>query len=134
VQRPVILCVDDERTVLTSLRQELELGLAKQYSFELAESAEEALEILSDLANEEVRVHAIVSDHMMPGMKGIDLLQHASQLLPDARLILLTGDAIPPIHNHSLIRYLPKPWNSGDLLEALLSDEATRFASIRPSF
>jgi adenylate cyclase len=134
VQRPVILCVDDERTVLTSLRQELELGLAKQYSFELAESAEEALEILSDLATEAVPIHAIVSDHMMPGMKGIDLLQRASELVPNARLILLTGDAIPPFHNQTLIRYLPKPWNSGELVHALTSDEAAHLASIRPSF
>ena len=44
--KPVILCVDDEKTVLTSLKQELEHGLGMEYSVEIAESGEEGLEVM----------------------------------------------------------------------------------------
>jgi len=68
--KPVILCVDDEISVLESLKQELEFSLGQFYTFEIAESAEEGLEILDELMGQGRDIPVVISDQLMPGMKG----------------------------------------------------------------
>lgn len=118
--RPVIVCVDDEKTVLSGLKQELEFGLGKFYEFEIAESAEEGLELVKELMDDGVAVPVVISDQLMPGMKGDELLIHLHQLNPNIRKILLTGqasaDAVGNAVNHAgLYRYIGKPWDQHDL-------------------
>jgi serine phosphatase RsbU (regulator of sigma subunit)/DNA-binding NarL/FixJ family response regulator len=118
--RPVIVCVDDEKTVLSGLKQELEFGLGKLYEFEIAESAEEGLELVRELIDDGVAVPVIISDQLMPGMKGDELLIHIHKINPNIRKILLTGqasaDAVGNALNHAaLYRYIGKPWDQADL-------------------
>ncbi len=116
---PTILCVDDESIVLTSLREQFE-GNPMGYEVEVAEDAVEALEILDALRADGVDVPVVISDHIMPGMKGDELLVRVHKLLPDTRTILLTGqaglDAVGrAVNDAGLYRYIAKPWNRGDL-------------------
>lgn len=118
-RKPVIVCVDDEPIVLHSLREQFEREL-EGYEIEVAEGATEALEILDELRAEGVSVPVVVSDHIMPGMKGDELLVRIHDQLPDTRTILLTGqaglDAVARAVNFaSLYRYIAKPWDRGDL-------------------
>jgi len=125
-QKPVILCVDDEKTVLISLRQELEFGLGKEYTFELAESAEEGLEILDDLAGLGTPVVVVISDQIMPGMKGDQLLSEVERRDPAIGRILLTGEsgystnASSPNYARNFIT-LAKPWDLHELRQTVLA-------------
>ncbi len=87
---PTILCVDDEPIVLTSLREQFERHLGG-YEVEVAQDAAEALEILATLTEQGVPIPVVISDHIMPGMKGDELLVRVHEQLPDTRTILLTG-------------------------------------------
>ena len=116
---PTILCVDDEPIVLTSLREQFERGLTG-YDVEVAQDAAEALEILEALVASGTPVPVVVSDHIMPGMKGDELLVHVHRRLPDTRTILLTGqaglDAVGrAVNDAGLYRYISKPWRPDDL-------------------
>ncbi len=118
--KPVILCVDDEKTVLNSLRQELEFGLGGNYVFELAESAEEGLEIIQELMGQGTDIHVVISDQLMPGMKGDQFLIEVNKLNSSIRKILLTGQANAEsvgnaVNNAGLYRYIAKPWDEKDL-------------------
>ena len=88
---PIILCVDDEKMILDNLRSQLARKYGDSYILEFAESAREALEIVEDYVNDEHSFHAIISDWLMPGMKGDELLHEACKKLPQAKRMLLTG-------------------------------------------
>jgi serine phosphatase RsbU (regulator of sigma subunit)/CheY-like chemotaxis protein len=118
--KPHVLCVDDERPLLFSLRGELSQGLGPDYKVEIADSAEEALEILAELALENIPVPVIISDQLMPGMKGDEFLIKVHEMNKQARKILLTGQASlesvgRAINQAGLYRFLTKPWEPEDL-------------------
>ena len=75
MNRSAIICVDDEKDVLTSLRQELEEVFGDEYQIEIAENAKECLEIYDELEEEEYRIPVVISDYIMPGMKGDELFK-----------------------------------------------------------
>ncbi|HEY9638024.1 MAG TPA: response regulator, partial [Coleofasciculaceae cyanobacterium] len=60
MSRPAIVCVDDERVVLISLRDQLIHHLGNDYDIELAESAEEALEIFAEFQQDEIEIPLII--------------------------------------------------------------------------
>ena len=47
MKKPIILCVDDERTILNRLKVELKEIVSGEYIIEIAESGEEALAIIA---------------------------------------------------------------------------------------
>ena len=118
--KPTIICVDDERVVLVSLRDQLIQHLGNDYDIELAESSQEALEIFSELKEEGIEIPLIISDQIMPGMKGDELLIQIHTHYPKTLKILLTGqtsvEAVAKAVNFAnLYRYIAKPWDSTDL-------------------
>lgn len=120
--RETILCVDDEKTVLTSLRQELELGFGKQYNFELAESGEECLEIVSELLAAGKKILVVISDQFMPGMKGDELLIEINKIDKNIGKILLTGETTSAeistfANDMQAFKVAAKPWDSKELLQ-----------------
>ena len=124
--KAVILCVDDEKAVLTSLRQELSYSLGDRFSIELAESAEEGLEIVADLLEQSDVLAVVISDHLMPGMKGDAFLQAIGRLHPTTGRILLTGQSQYAEHttyyqDGGPFLCLPKPWDAAQLRAAVLS-------------
>ncbi|MEN3040527.1 MAG: hybrid sensor histidine kinase/response regulator [Bacteroidia bacterium] len=121
-----ILIVDDEPSVVEALTSQL---LPLGVWIEGAYSGAEALPLLSS------RPTVIIADYLMPGMRGDDFLIAAHKELPQARLILLTGQAgaenVGKVVNQArLFRYIAKPWEVEDLRltvrEALHSYEMER--------
>ena len=115
-----IICVDDERVVLISLRDQLTNHLGNDYEIELAETGEEALEIFEELQQEGIEIPVIIADQIMPGMKGDELLIQIHAHYPQTLKIMLTGqasaDAVGNALNHAnLYRYIAKPWETIDL-------------------
>ncbi len=114
-----IICVDDEAVILDSLKDQLK----RQYprcTIEMAESGEEALELLAELHLENSPVALVISDQIMPGMKGDQLLTEIHQKYPNVLKILLTGQASPEavvnaVNQANLYRYIAKPWEEADL-------------------
>lgn len=118
--RSAIVCVDDERTVLLSLRDQLSRILDGTYSIELAESGEEALELFAELAQEQIEVALVLCDQTMPNMDGVELLRQLHHQYPKTLKILLTGlaslnDIVKAVNHANLYRYITKPWDETDL-------------------
>jgi DNA-binding NtrC family response regulator len=109
-----LLLVDDDEMVLTSLGSLLELE--SEYQFHTARSGEEALELAGQR-----EFDLVISDYLMPGMNGIELLARFKEAQPWAPRILLTGyadkeNAILAINEVGLFQYLEKPWDNAHLL------------------
>lgn len=124
--KPAILCVDDEVVVLESLEIELQKAFGNTYVGEFAESADEALEIIEELVEDKVDILVIVSDWLMPGMKGDEFFILIHKKYPQIITIMLTGQADAEaiertISQAKLHAYLPKPWNNSELIEAIKS-------------
>lgn len=121
-----ILCVDDEKVILDSLKRQLRRRLSSEFVYEMAESADEAWEVIEELMENGVNVVVIVSDWLMPGMKGDEFLIKVHEKYPHIVKILLTGQASPEAIERArlqahLHRYLHKPWDEDELIGAILS-------------
>ena len=113
-RKPTIVLVDDESMILTSIRTLLTL----ETDYEI-QAFTDPLEAAKYLARNTVDV--AVSDYLMPGMTGIQLLAEAKRVQPEATRVLLTGhadkaSAIKAINEVSLFQYLEKPWDNEQLL------------------
>jgi adenylate cyclase len=120
MKKPVIICVDDEPTILDSLEIDLLKAFEDKYLIETAESGEEALELLTELLAQNYEVPLIISDHIMPNMKGDELLRNVHAISPKSLTIMLTGQAnleavTNAINYAKLYRYIAKPWQCDDL-------------------
>ena len=126
MSKPVILCVDDERIVLDSLRTQLAAAFGDAYIYERAEDAEEALDVINDLNEEGISVILIISDWLMPGLRGDELLIQIHKNYPSVIKIMLTGQADEVAIERAkkqanLHSCLSKPWLESDLLETIKS-------------
>ncbi|MBD2483352.1 response regulator [Planktothrix sp. FACHB-1365] len=124
-----ILCVDDESVILESLKEQLKRNLPQHYELESAESGEEALEVIEGLHEEGLEVALVISDQIMPGLQGDELLIRIHQSYPQMLKIMLTGQADAQsvgnvVNQASLYRYISKPWDETDLI--LTVQEALR--------
>jgi response regulator RpfG family c-di-GMP phosphodiesterase len=116
--KQIILLVDDEPKVISSLNRELMEYDA--FTVLSAYSGDEALGIL----RQNPTVAVIISDYHMPGMDGIAFLVESQKIAPDASRILLTGAAgldvaIDAINRGQLFRFLLKPCAHEVLLSAI---------------
>ncbi|MEG4066013.1 response regulator [Microcoleus sp. Pol11C2] len=126
MSKSAILCVDDEVGVLESLEIELQQAFNGKYLCEFAESAAEALEIIEELSEAEVKILVIVSDWLMPGMKGDELLIKIHQKYPQIVTVMLTGQADKEAIERTKIQanlhaFIEKPWQNQELIEAIKS-------------
>lgn len=117
-----ILCVDDEKVVLDSLRDQLRAYFKDTVILEFAESSDEALEIIDELNEDEVKILLIISDWLMPGMKGDEFLSKIHKRFPKITKVLLTGQADPQAIEKAkssdyLNHLLQKPWESSEIIK-----------------
>lgn len=120
MRKPVILCVDDENIVLISLKEQLQNNI-EGFDIEIAESGQEALDIMQELIEDKVELLLVISDYIMPGMMGDEVLSRIHKESPKAVTILLTGQATTDgvtnsVNNANLYRYISKPWEEKDLV------------------
>ncbi|MBC7514472.1 MAG: response regulator [Herminiimonas sp.] len=110
---PVILCVDDEANILSSLRR---LFRGRGYQILTATSGQAGLEILRAQP-----VDLVISDMRMPEMNGAQFLEAVRQNWPQTIRLLLTGYAdiasiLDAINRGEIHRYITKPWDDNDIL------------------
>ncbi|MEU6577841.1 FAD-dependent oxidoreductase [Streptomyces sp. NPDC046805] len=114
--RTVIMTVDDDPGVSRAVARDLRRRYGEAYRIVRAESGPSALEALGELTLRGDLVAVILADYRMPQMNGIDFLEQALDLCPDARRVLLTAyadtnAAIDAINVVDLDHYLLKPWD-----------------------
>ena len=112
-----VLFLDDEQNVLNSLRR----LFIKDFHILMSTSGPEALDLLRNN-----NVSVIVSDNLMPGMKGIEFLQHAKRIAPDSVRIMLTGHgdmqaAMDAINQGEVYKFITKPWDSEELRATIIN-------------
>ena len=89
----VLLCVDDDTTVLNALRALLGKAMGDDIAVEIAESGQEALEIYADLLKDGRELSVVISDFIMPNMRGDELLVRLHETSPQTVKIMLTGQS-----------------------------------------
>ena len=124
--RKVILSVDDEKIVLDSLRSMFRRHFWREYELEFAESAEEAFEIIEEIESTGDSLFAIVSDWLMPKMKGDEFLQKVMENRENVRTIILSGQADDRAIQEAMAQthldyFISKPWDEEDLIEKIRS-------------
>ena len=116
-----VLCVDDEPIVTESLRSLFYTSLKDVAVIEVAHSAEEALEVIEEFIDDGIDLQVVISDYIMPGTKGDELLVRIHNKLPKVKTIMLTGqsdiDGVrQAINKAQLYRFLEKPWINEDMV------------------
>lgn len=139
--KPVLLTVDDDWEVLRAIERDLRRKYASDYRVLRAESGEAAMEIVRDLKVRDNTIALFLIDQRMPGLSGVEFLQQAISLYPDAKRVLLTAyadtdAAIAAINEAGINYYLLKPWDPPEenlypVLDELLEDWQ---AAVPPQF
>lgn len=124
MSRRAIVCVDDERLILRGLKEQLRRALPPRWAIETAESGDEGLELLEELAVDGIEVPVIISDQLMPGMRGDEFLARAYARDSRVLSVLLTGQASAAavgeaVNTARLYRFIAKPWVAQDLLQTV---------------
>ncbi|MEM6351454.1 MAG: ATP-binding protein [Cyanobacteria bacterium P01_D01_bin.14] len=118
--KPVVVCIDDDPTILDSLQYELSSVLLDDYELETATGGEEALDLMGELLEEDCDIALVVSDYIMPDIRGDEVLQHLHEVSPQTLKIMLTGQATVEgvtnaVNRAKLYCYIAKPWRPEDL-------------------
>jgi thioredoxin reductase (NADPH) len=139
--RPVLLTVDDDPQVLSAVERDLKRRYVREYRILSASTGEEGLNLLRQLALRGEPVALLLADQRMPGLSGVEFLEAAVPLAPDAKRAILTAyadvdAAIGAINRAGVDYYFQKPWDPPEqhlypVIDDLLDDWR---ASWRPGF
>ena len=135
--KPGILTLDDDGNVLRAVERDLKIKYGADYRILRANSGEAALDILAEMKKRGDEFALFLVDQRMPEMSGVEFLNKAKEIFPEARKVLLTAyadtdAAIKAINDVQIDYYLLKPWDPPeDKLFPVISDllydwEATR--------
>jgi len=117
-----ILVVEDEPEVLDSIVRDITM-FESFFPIEMADTAEEARELIEEIIDKGDEIGLILCDHVLPGDNGVELLvemQKNSETLK-TRKVLITGQAglqetVRAVNEADLKHYIAKPWQKEDLL------------------
>ena len=116
MNKPVLLSIDDDQAVLSSIQQDLRTRYSEDYRVMGVDSGAEGLGLAEELRKRGDAIALFLSDQRMPGMTGIEFLDRVAELYPEAKRTLLTAYAdtevaIRAINDVRLDHYLMKPWD-----------------------
>ena len=145
MNRPIIFTIDDDPQVLRAISRDLKKQYGNEYKILSTTSANEALESITELKNSDDVVALFLCDQRMPEMEGVEFLEKAIKIFPEAKRVLLTAysdtaAAIRAINDVRLDYYLVKPWDPpedklypviNDLLDDWQSDYVPEFKGIK---
>jgi thioredoxin reductase (NADPH) len=139
--KPVLLTVDDDAEVLRAVERDLRREYGNRFRVLRANSGESALDALRQLKLRNDPVALLLVDQRMPRMSGVEFIERANTIYPEAKRALLTAyadteAAIGAINKARVDYYLMKPWDPPEenfypVLNDLLDDW---LASFRPPF
>jgi len=139
--KPVIWTVDDDPDVLRAVERDLRRQYGDRYKVISADSGASALDAVKQLKLRNEPVALFLVDQRMPRMSGVEFLEQAIQLYPEAKRALLTAyadtdAAIRAINSVQIDHYLMKPWDPPEeqlfgVVDDLLDDWQ---ASYHPAF
>jgi thioredoxin reductase (NADPH) len=114
--KPVIWTVDDDPDVLRAVERDLRRKYGDRYRVISADSGASALEATKQLKLRNEPVALFLVDQRMPHMSGVEFLEKAIDLFPEAKRALLTAyadtdAAIRAINSVHIDHYLMKPWD-----------------------
>lgn len=119
--KKIIVCVDDEKVILTSLISQLNNSFGNQYIYEGFSSAEEAWEYIDEVYSEGLTVDLIICDWLMPRVRGDEFLVRVHKRFPEVKKIMLSGQAdIDSVERAkqeaNLLKFIAKPWDKEELM------------------
>lgn len=143
--KPVLLTIDDDAEVLRAIERDLRRNYAGEFRVLRADSGNAAMEIVRELKLRNNQIALFLVDQRMPGLSGVEFLEQAIKLFPDAKRVLLTAyadtdAAIAAINDAGVNHYLLKPWDPpeenlypvlDDLLEDWRADFPSQFEGLR---
>jgi thioredoxin reductase (NADPH) len=139
--KPNILTVDDDLDVLQAISRDLRTEYGDRFRILRASSGASAIETLEQLKVRNETVALLLTDQRMPGMSGVELIEQAAPMFPQAKRVLLTAyadtnAAIQAINTARLDYYLLKPWDPPtEKLYPVLDDLLTDWLAVyRPVF
>jgi len=114
--KPVILTVDDDLEVLQAIARDLRQQYGDRFRIIRADSGAAAIEATQKLKLRNEPVALFLVDQRMPQMNGVEFLEQALKIFPNAKRALLTAyadtdAAIRAINSTQIDYYLLKPWN-----------------------
>ena len=114
--KPFLVTVDDDPEVSCAVDRDLRRKYGEQYRVLRAESGPDALASLEQLKLRNDTVALFLVDQRMPQMTGVEFLERAIPLYPEAKRALLTAyadtdAAIRAINDAQVDYYLMKPWH-----------------------
>ena len=123
---PAVLYVDDDALNL----RVFQANFGKRFRIMTCGSPVEALALLEERRSE---IGLVLTDQRMPGMSGVELLERARVVAPDAKRMLVTAYAdmqavIDAVNRGQVSRYFIKPWDRAELLAAI--EDALRIARL----
>jgi len=119
-----IIAIDDERIILDSLRIQLEKQYGGKFLLEFAQSASEALEVMDDLKHMDISTLLVLTDFLMPGMNGDELIMKLRENFVDVNVVMLTGHITPEISERMMqqklvLQVIQKPWKESELFHII---------------
>ena len=130
--RPVLLTVDDDAQVVRAIERDLRQHYGGRFRVLKAESGQRALQLLKQLKLRNEALALLLVDQRMPHLSGVDFLEQAMNIFPEAKRVLLTAyadteAAIRSINKAKIDYYLMKPWDPPEehlypILDDLLDD------------
>ncbi|GAB1541181.1 FAD-dependent oxidoreductase [Scytonema sp. NUACC21] len=113
--KPVLITIDDDPEVLRAIERDLRREYGENFRVLRADSGQAALEALKKLKLRNQPVALLLVDQRMPNMTGVEFLEQAKEIVPDAKRALLTAyadtdEAIRAINKAKIDYYLMKPW------------------------
>ncbi len=139
--KPLILLLDDDVNVLRAVERDVRNEYGSEFRIARADSGDAALQLLQEFKKRGDPSALFLVDQRMPGMTGVEFLERAVDLYPDAKRVLLTAyadtdAAIKAINDVQIDYYLLKPWDPPEeklypVLTDLLDDWRSAY---RPPF
>ncbi len=116
-----ILIVDDEAIILMALRQELRAALGPGFRYEAAMNTAEALAVFDKLAELGVRIVLVITDWLMPGMRGDEFLMRVRASHPEVKTVMVSGqtdvDKLQALKDSGALDvFMKKPWDGKRLI------------------
>lgn len=124
MKRCAILCVDDDAIIGLTMKQLLKSRLQGSCTIEVVMRAPEALEVAEELRAEGYEIAVVITDWLMPSMKGDELIYEMRRRYPDVKSVLVSGHADAEavqqlMSSDAKTAFLRKPWRNEELVEVV---------------